>query len=347
MFQFRGSGVFLWILYTFISKVCNSSALKCYASQPTGTEVQKCPLTPKELEEAAQRKNCEIIALSQNCTKPENFKYHCVLSMNRQSLMEVCAPYIFSQGHCVGFDTLGLLIQQIFDSSCTKFPDPCPIRFASWNSSAFSGCYELIENKQRKPNAGGAETTAVWIGVSCGTFIFGLIMTVLVQTLCRRLKDYKKRKGKITENQNENDNSKALLCDINEETDISLTRYDASGFDKEGFDKVIKDFHLTSVEELFKQHHIDCVVTFLGLDNDKLQSLGLDIGQQEKCKNAIRRIQCASNNKMRRHKGDSQTSMSISERSESRDQFPSAQSVPTSTEKKKRPPHKRTLSYPT
>ncbi|XP_062600769.1 uncharacterized protein LOC134262402 isoform X3 [Saccostrea cucullata] len=268
MFQFRGSGVFLWILYTFISKVCNSSALKCYASQPTGTEVQKCPLTPKELEEAAQRKN-------------------------------------------------------------------------------FSGCYELIENKQRKPNAGGAETTAVWIGVSCGTFIFGLIMTVLVQTLCRRLKDYKKRKGKITENQNENDNSKALLCDINEETDISLTRYDASGFDKEGFDKVIKDFHLTSVEELFKQHHIDCVVTFLGLDNDKLQSLGLDIGQQEKCKNAIRRIQCASNNKMRRHKGDSQTSMSISERSESRDQFPSAQSVPTSTEKKKRPPHKRTLSYPT
>ncbi|XP_062586652.1 uncharacterized protein LOC134248255 [Saccostrea cucullata] len=325
MFQFRGSGVFLWILYTFISKVCNSSALKCYASQPTGTEVQKCPLTPKELEEAAQRKNCEIIALSQNCTKPENFKYHCVLSMNRQSLMEVCAPYIFSQGHCVGFDTLGLLIQQIFDSSCTKFPDPCPIRFASWNSSAFSGCYELIENKQRKPNAGGAETTAVWIGVSCGTFIFGLIMTVLVQTLCRRLKGdfilcicclttkYSWEKG-IQENQNENDNSKALLCDINEETDTSLTRYDASGFDKEGFDKVIKDFHLTSVEELFKQHHIDCVVTFLGLDNDKLQSLGLDIGQQE-CKNAIRRIQCASNNKMRRHKGDSQTSMSISERS--------------------------------
>ncbi|XP_062615172.1 uncharacterized protein LOC134276909 isoform X2 [Saccostrea cucullata] len=329
-------------------KVCNSSALKCYASQPTETEVQKCPLTPKELEEATQRKNCEIIALSQNCTKPEHFKYHCVLSINRRSLMEVCAPFIFSQEYCVGFDTLGLQIQQIFDSSCTKFPDPCPIGFASWNSSAFSGCYELIEHRQRKSNSGGSDINTVWfVVVPIVTFVVGLIMTVVTQKLCRRLQDFKIRKGKNTENQNENENSQALLSGTNEETDISLTGYDATGFDKESFDKVINDFHLTSVEELFKQNHIDCVVTFLNLDNDKLQNLGLEIGQQEKCKNAIRRIQCAACNKMRRQKGDSQTSMSNSERSESRDQFPSAQSVPTSTGKKKRPSHKRTLSYPT
>ncbi|XP_061177430.1 uncharacterized protein LOC133186213 [Saccostrea echinata] len=218
-------------------------------------------------------------------------------------------------GYCVGFDTLGFQIQQIFKSSCTRFQEPCPIGFASWNSTAC--CYKLKVNQQLKSDNVKSHKNATWISVSAFVaFVSGLLLTVL----------------HLQENQNETDTFPPFLSDTGEETDISWTAYNTTGFDKESFDKVIKDFHLTSVEDLFKQNHIDCVATFLRLDSDKLQQLGLDIGQQEKCKNAIERISHAANKRQSHQKGNSLTNMSISETSESRE--PSVRSIPLATKKR-------------
>lgn len=50
------------------------------------------------MEERANIKNCEALARIQNCTVPENFKYHCVLHELETELVEVCAPQFYIHG---------------------------------------------------------------------------------------------------------------------------------------------------------------------------------------------------------------------------------------------------------
>lgn len=57
-----------------------------------------CPATENELKHASSKKHCEVLANIQSCTKPETFRYHCVLNSWNNSTVEVCAPEILSQG---------------------------------------------------------------------------------------------------------------------------------------------------------------------------------------------------------------------------------------------------------
>ena len=45
-----------------------------------------------------ERKNCEALAKRQNCTKPEDFSYHCVMNENEDAFIEVCAPVYYIAG---------------------------------------------------------------------------------------------------------------------------------------------------------------------------------------------------------------------------------------------------------
>lgn len=67
-------------------------------SLPTIQTVSSCPKTEAELSRAKERKKCEHLANIQQCTKPDNFTYHCVLNVWNNENIEVCAPVIISQG---------------------------------------------------------------------------------------------------------------------------------------------------------------------------------------------------------------------------------------------------------
>lgn len=60
--------------------------------------VTSCPSTNAELSIAKERKQCKRLAYIQTCSKPEKFKYHCVLNTWENETIEVCAPERFSQG---------------------------------------------------------------------------------------------------------------------------------------------------------------------------------------------------------------------------------------------------------
>lgn len=62
--------------------------------------VTSCPESKAEWDAAARRKNCSIIASTQNCPSGLELEYHCVINEYRSELLEVCAPfrYIFGKG---------------------------------------------------------------------------------------------------------------------------------------------------------------------------------------------------------------------------------------------------------
>ena len=71
----------------------------CLESVKSKKAVERCPRSKYEWDKAAQKKNCEIIAIRQNCTKPENFKYHCVINSYRNETVEVCAAAKLTPGN--------------------------------------------------------------------------------------------------------------------------------------------------------------------------------------------------------------------------------------------------------
>lgn len=75
-----------------------SFSLLCPESIPTVSVVSRCPANVKEWALAAERKSCGQLRKIQNCSKAENFVYHCVLNKDATQLLEVCAPRFFLMG---------------------------------------------------------------------------------------------------------------------------------------------------------------------------------------------------------------------------------------------------------
>lgn len=82
----------------FNLKLAATYTFACTVSIPTVDYVESCPETEMDLEKASRKKNCESIALLQNCTDNKKFKYHCVLNSLKNATLEVCAEEIISQG---------------------------------------------------------------------------------------------------------------------------------------------------------------------------------------------------------------------------------------------------------
>lgn len=68
-----------------------------YTTQTVG-HVESCPETKAEFEKRDREKNCSSIANIQNCTKPANFKYHCVINEFENTFIEVCAAEFYVIG---------------------------------------------------------------------------------------------------------------------------------------------------------------------------------------------------------------------------------------------------------
>ncbi|XP_061195880.1 uncharacterized protein LOC133204128 [Saccostrea echinata] len=101
----------------------------------------KCPSTEKSWMEAAKKKNCSSIP--QNCTSPENFRYHCVANAFMNQTIEVCAPGLYLLGYCPEYNFQGERIQDNYNADCKNFAEPCPSRYKSWMSYKYSDCVAL------------------------------------------------------------------------------------------------------------------------------------------------------------------------------------------------------------
>lgn len=62
----------------------------CGKSVTTIREVSGCPKTQLEWNRRAKLMQCG--AISQNCTKPTEFVYHCLPNSHWNETIEVCAP---------------------------------------------------------------------------------------------------------------------------------------------------------------------------------------------------------------------------------------------------------------
>lgn len=94
----------------------------------------------------SKKKNCESIAHEQNCTKPEKFKYHCVMNALENALIEVCAPEYRIHGYYTEYNEVGTVIQEHYNRKCTDVTPPCSLTYLSTESYLFKGCYEVVKN---------------------------------------------------------------------------------------------------------------------------------------------------------------------------------------------------------
>lgn len=77
--------------------------IKCLLSSQTLQTVTSCPENTDEMKVRDRKKNCDSIAREQNCTKPEKFKYHCVINALENAFIEVCAPEYRIHGMCLSY----------------------------------------------------------------------------------------------------------------------------------------------------------------------------------------------------------------------------------------------------
>ncbi|XP_061177639.1 uncharacterized protein LOC133186399 [Saccostrea echinata] len=137
--------VFTCIFLLKKAYVCDSDS--CKASKPTLAIVPACPQNPKELQTAKDKKDCESLAKLQNCSKPEDFVYHCLLSTTKDKLYEVCAPAIYSPGYCIGYDSFSQDIQVLFTERCTS--SSCSKTFFSADIFNYSFCQKMLRSVEK------------------------------------------------------------------------------------------------------------------------------------------------------------------------------------------------------
>lgn len=121
---------------------CYSS---CGQSIPTISYVESCPRNKIDWDMAAKRKNCEIMAPYQNCTEPENFKYHCLINELLNATLEICAPIYYLPGHCAIYNTVDKDIKENYKPGfeCSKYPkaERCPSRYPSTEGYKYLRCF--------------------------------------------------------------------------------------------------------------------------------------------------------------------------------------------------------------
>lgn len=133
----------------FVGCSLASESRSCLWSKKTAVCVPSCPQSKEEMEARAKNKDCVSIAHSQNCTKPEHFKYHCLINEFENASIEVCAEsYYIVSGYCAEYNTLGALIQQHTGLKCSVGDPPCPLRYLSTDSYQYKVCYDAVSKKR-------------------------------------------------------------------------------------------------------------------------------------------------------------------------------------------------------
>lgn len=127
--------------YVFILIMSIVNGEGCPQSIPTITFVHSCPKNITEIIKAKERKQCYLI--SQNCTTPDKFEYHCLPNKYINKFVEVCASKTVIVGqHCAYYDTESNFIRPNFHQPCEKHMNPCPDVYISSSTFTYQECYE-------------------------------------------------------------------------------------------------------------------------------------------------------------------------------------------------------------
>lgn len=126
--------------------MCECGNRYCQEAVDSVEVVPFCPVSKREWEIAARKKNCERIASRQKCDFVERFKYHCVTNGFRNKLVEVCAPSRIIFGHCVEFNVHGGVIQDQMSTPCNDMFPKCDLIYNSSDAYKYPDCYKLVTN---------------------------------------------------------------------------------------------------------------------------------------------------------------------------------------------------------
>ncbi|XP_062594909.1 uncharacterized protein LOC134256270 [Saccostrea cucullata] len=194
-------------------KLSTMAFQNCPASKLT-ISYTKCPSTHEEWMFAVRRKNCSSI--SQNCTSPENFRYHCVANAFMNKTIEVCAPGLFLLGFCPEYNFLGERIQDNYNADCKQYAEPCPNRYESWKPYKFPECVFLknafhrkkssLSNKtsnfgsvRKKINSNESDDNST-VFITC---LIGLLTVLIIISACIVLLIYRRKRRKPEINSHE------------------------------------------------------------------------------------------------------------------------------------------------
>lgn len=121
-------------------------AKSCSQSIPTVTIVDACPESKEEWIKAKERKQCYQI--TQNCTSPDKFTYHCLPNRFLDRFVEVCAPVQNIVGqHCSFYDMDTNSVRANFHQSCREYVIPCPVVYYSNSIFKYRECCKIIQRK--------------------------------------------------------------------------------------------------------------------------------------------------------------------------------------------------------
>lgn len=147
----------LVLLQTQLRKSLNTY---CQEAVDSVQIVTSCPTSKTEWDDAAERKNCNIIAQHQNCVSGQKFKYHCVINGLGNNLIEVCAPTRIIFGHCVEFNVLGGVIQDQRSTPCNQTSPKCDSIYSSTDAYKYPDCYMLVSKSEAISSTKTAITTS-------------------------------------------------------------------------------------------------------------------------------------------------------------------------------------------
>lgn len=133
------------IILAIIVKITES--IYCSYTPQTVRVVDSCPESKAELKKREREKNCSFIANIQNCTKPANFKYHCVMNEFKNKFIEVCAVEFYIIGFCAEYNMQGEVVQEDFDLKCNDVKPNCPHRYKSTEAYLYKDCYENVKKE--------------------------------------------------------------------------------------------------------------------------------------------------------------------------------------------------------
>ncbi|XP_061177476.1 uncharacterized protein LOC133186267 [Saccostrea echinata] len=149
----------------------------CNASLQTVSTVAECPTNDTSYKIAAQQKNCSSLPMDRSSC--DSFEYHCVLSEDLKTAIEVCAPSLNIIGHsCAMFSKTLTGIMRVDNITCGNATKGCPFSYNSTTSFKYHHCFPTgnqfytTEAIQRKSYVIIIVIVILAIGVICVILLF-------------------------------------------------------------------------------------------------------------------------------------------------------------------------------
>lgn len=226
----KESITFIWTLISICIPLCLIVAANdCKQSIPTLAVVNACPESKVNWEKAEEKKQCYQI--TQNCTTPEKFTYHCLPNKSLDHLVEVCAPVQNIVGHHCSFYDMGKnSVKANFHQSCKKHEIPCPKFYLSNSSFEYQGCYKTVRRKVvAYPSTNCSETPPDILYSTKDNDAITVILIIVVIILVGGIIYWGMKSGLFCKNesppesvQDENKNNTHLISDLKSELDTQL-----------------------------------------------------------------------------------------------------------------------------